>query len=146
MNTVASSGFEKTASSKPGKALNIALWSVQALLALAFVAAASGKLLGKPEMVGLYDAIGIGQWFRYVTGLIELTGAALILVPRARVIGAGLLASTMVGAIATHVFVLHNSPVAPLVLLALVGLVLWGRRQEVARWVERVKAIVASRS
>ena len=81
-----------------------------------------------------------------VTGVIELSDAALILVPRVRVIGAALLASTMVGAIATHLFVLHNAPTAPLVLLALVGLVLWGRRQEVGRWLERVKSIVASRS
>jgi uncharacterized membrane protein YphA (DoxX/SURF4 family) len=145
MNSLVSSGFEKTVSNKPGKALNIGLWSVQVLLALAFVGAASGKLLGKPEMIGLYDAIGIGQWFRYVTGVIELTGAALILVPRVRVIGAGLLASTMVGAIATHLFVLHNAPTAPLVLLSLVVLVLWGRRQETARWLERVKSIVLSR-
>jgi hypothetical protein len=29
----------------PGKALNIALWTLQALVALAFVAAGSGKVL-----------------------------------------------------------------------------------------------------
>jgi uncharacterized membrane protein YphA (DoxX/SURF4 family) len=42
-----------------GKAANIALWVVQILLALAFIGAASGKLLGSPDMVGLYEAIGI---------------------------------------------------------------------------------------
>jgi putative oxidoreductase len=124
-------------SNTPGKALNIALWVVQGLLAFAFVGAASGKLLGKPEMVALYDVIGIGQWFRYVTGLVELTGAVLILVPKTRVIGAGLLAGTMLGAIATHVFVLHSAPTAPAVLLALVAFVLWGRRAELARLVGR---------
>jgi putative oxidoreductase len=117
---------------KPGKGLNIALWVVQGLLALAFVGAASGKLLGRPEMVGLFDAIGVGQWFRYVTGLVEIAGAALILVPKTRVIGAALLAGTMLGAIATHLFVLHNAPTAPVVLLALLSFVLWGRRAELA--------------
>jgi putative oxidoreductase len=124
-------------SSTPGKALNVALWVVQGLLALAFVGAASGKLLGKPEMVGLFEAIGVGQWFRYVTGFVELSGAALILVPKTRVIGAGLLAGTMLGAIATHLFVLHNAPTAPVVLLSLVSFVLWGRRAELATWLGR---------
>jgi len=121
----------------PGKGLNIGLWVVQGLLALAFVASASGKLLGQAEMVGLFDVIGVGQWFRYLTGLVELAGAALILVPKTRVIGAGLLAGTMLGAIATHLFVLHNAPTAPVVLLALVSFVLWGRRAEVAKLLGR---------
>ena len=124
-------------SSTPGKVLNIGLWVVQGLLALAFVGAASGKLLGKPEMVGLFDAIGVGQWFRYVTGLVELSGAVLILIPKTRVIGAGLLAGTMLGAIATHLSVLHTAPTAPVVLLALVSLVLWGRRAELAKLLGR---------
>jgi VIT1/CCC1 family predicted Fe2+/Mn2+ transporter len=41
------------------KGANIALWVLQALLALAFVGAASGKLLGKPEMVALFEAVGV---------------------------------------------------------------------------------------
>jgi putative oxidoreductase len=125
------------ASQQGGRGLHIALWVVQALLALAFVGAASGKLLGKPEMVGLFDAIGIGQWFRYVTGVLELAGAVLIVVPRTRAGGAALLATIMVGAAATHVFVLHNAPTAPLVLLILLGFVLWGRREELRRMLGR---------
>jgi uncharacterized membrane protein YphA (DoxX/SURF4 family) len=74
-----------------GKAANIAFWVFQILLALAFLGAASGKLFGTPDMVGLYEAIGIGQWFRYGTGLLELTGAILIVVPRTKFFGAALL-------------------------------------------------------
>jgi putative oxidoreductase len=113
---------------QPGKAANIALWVVQILLALAFVGAASGKLLGKPEMVALYEVIGIGQWFRYVTGLLELAGALLIVIPRTKFFGAALLAMVMVGAVLTHLFILHNAPTAPAVLLLLTGIVAWGRR------------------
>ena len=115
------------------KGANIALWVLQALLALAFVGAASGKLLGKPEMVALFEAVGIGQWFRYVTGICELTGAVLIVVPKTRSIGAGLLAAVMLGAITAHLFVLHIPPTAPVVLLLLASFVLWGRRRELAR-------------
>lgn len=32
------------------------------------------KLAGAPAMVGLFDTIGIGQWFRYLTGSLEVSG------------------------------------------------------------------------
>jgi uncharacterized membrane protein YphA (DoxX/SURF4 family) len=113
------------------KGMNIALWVLQAVLALAFVGAASGKLLGKPEMVALFEAIGIGQWFRYVTGLMELTGAFLIVVPRTKFFGAALLSLVMIGAVLTHLFILHNAPTAAAVLLVFAGVVAWARRGKV---------------
>jgi putative oxidoreductase len=116
------------ARTQPGKAANIALWVVQMLLALAFIGAASGKLFSKPDMVGLYEVIGIGQWFRYVTGLLELTGAILIVIPRTKFFGAALLSMVMVGAVLTHLFILHSPPTAPAVLFLLAGIVAWGRR------------------
>lgn len=115
-----------------GRGANIALWVLQALLALAFLGAASGKLLGKPEMVALYDTIGIGQWFRYVTGLLEASGAILIVVPRTKFLGAALLVMIMVGAVLTHIFILHSAPTAAAVLLVLAGIVAWGRRGSLA--------------
>ena len=36
--------------------------------------------------------------------------------------------AVMVGAILTHLFILHNAPTAPAVLLLLAGIVAWGRR------------------
>ena len=114
----------------PGKALNIVLWTLQVLVALAFVAAGSGKLLGSADMVALFDAIGIGQWFRYVTGLLEVLGALLLLVPGKSVFGALLLVCVMAGAVVAHITVLHTSPTAPLVLFALTALIAWGRRSQ----------------
>lgn len=139
MSAVASGRAESAPSKSPSKSVNIALWVAQSLLALAFVGAGVGKLLGTPDMVALYDAIGMGQWFRYVTEMLELTGAALVVVPRTRVIGAGLIASIMLGAITTHLVVLHNSPLAPLVLLVVASLVLLGRRAEVASLIAKVR-------
>ena len=66
-----------------------------------FLLAGGSKLLGAPAMVGLFDAIGIGQWFRYVTGLIEVGSALALLVPSFAVFGALALVATMVGAIVT---------------------------------------------
>jgi uncharacterized membrane protein YphA (DoxX/SURF4 family) len=111
-----------------GRPLDILLWCVQASLALVFVGAGLAKLMGKPETVALFSAVGVGQWFRYVTGVLELTGAVLIMVPRSRRAGAALLATIMAGALTAHLFILHAPPATPGVLLLMSGFVVWGRR------------------
>jgi uncharacterized membrane protein YphA (DoxX/SURF4 family) len=116
----------------PGKALNSALWTLQVLVALAFVAAGSGKLLGSPAMIALFDAVGIGQWFRYVTGSLEVLGALLLMVPGRTALGAVLLVCVMAGAVVAHLNVLHTAATAPLVLFALTALIAWGRRSQLA--------------
>lgn len=78
-----------------GRPFDILLWCVEAFLALVFVSTAWAKLMGKPEMVALFTAVGFGQWLRYVTGFLKLTGAGLIMVPKTRRIGAALLATIM---------------------------------------------------
>ncbi len=120
------------ATATPGKASNIALWTLQVLVALAFVAAGSGKLLGGADMIALFDAVGLGQWFRYVTGSLEVLGALLLIVPGQSAFGAVLLGCVMAGAVVTHFAVLHTAPTAPVVLLALTALIARGRRSQLA--------------
>ena len=81
-------------------------------------------------MVSLFDQVGVGQWFRYVTGAIELTAGIALLIPSAAIFGAMLLIPTMIGAIVVNVFVVPASPVAPLVLLLLATAVAWARRRQ----------------
>jgi putative oxidoreductase len=111
---------------------HVALWLLQALVALAFIAAGSAKLVGVPAMIALFDAIAIGQWFRYVTGGLEVLGAVLLIVPRTTAFGAVLLACVAAGAVVAHLTVLHTAPTAPVVLLALTALIAWGRRSQLA--------------
>jgi len=108
----------------------ISLWAVQVALAGMFLLAGTPKLLGDPAMVGLFDAIGIGQWFRYVTGLIEVVSAVALLVPSLAVFGALALVPTMVGAVATHLFVVGGSPALPAILLLGSAGVVWARRHQ----------------
>jgi putative oxidoreductase len=117
----------------PGKALNIAFWTLQVLAALAFLAAGLGKLLGSADMIALFNAVGIGQWFRYVTGVLEVLGAVLLIVPSKTAVGAVLLACVMAGAVVAHLTVLHTAATAPVVLFALTALIAWGRRSELTR-------------
>src|SRR5262249_33611767 len=100
-----------------GRTGRIAFWAVQITLAGMFLLAGSSKLLGASAMVALFDAIGIGQWFRYLTGFIEVSSALALLVPSFAVFGALALVATMVGAVATHLFVVGGSPAVPAILL-----------------------------
>src|SRR6267154_1398181 len=59
-----------------GRSGVIALWVVQIALAGMFLLAGGSKLVSAPAMVTLLNTIGFGQWFRYVTGLIEVGSAA----------------------------------------------------------------------
>jgi putative oxidoreductase len=112
---------------RPTKALNIALWILQILAAATFLLAGGLKLAGVEPMVAMFDKIGLGQWFRYLTGGLEVTGAILLLIPTTAALGGALLAVTMVGAIATHLFVLGGSAVPAVVLLVMVATVTWYR-------------------
>ena len=81
-------------------------------------------------MVTLFDALGAGQWFRYVTGIIEVTAGIAMLIPAVAAFGALLLIATMIGAIVLNVFIVPASPIAPLVLLLLAAAVAWARRRQ----------------
>jgi putative oxidoreductase len=92
-----------------GGVLNLTLWILQGILALAFLYFGAGKVGGHEAFwIELFDKIGIGQWFRYFTGAIEMVCAVLLLIPRTAGIAAALLACTMAGAVLTHLFILRD--------------------------------------
>jgi putative oxidoreductase len=113
-----------------GRAASIALWTTQVVLAAMFLLAGGSKLVGAPVMIALFDAIGVGQWFRFLTGAIELTAGLALLVPRVAAFGALLLIPTMLGAAMTNVLVAHASPAVPLLLLVGAAAVAWARRRQ----------------
>lgn len=113
-----------------GRAALITLWLTQVALALMFLMAGGSKLAGVPAMVSLFDALGVGQWFRYVTGVIEVASGIALLIPSVAVFGAILLLPTMLAAILINVFIVPASPVMPLVLFLAAGAVAWARRHQ----------------
>lgn len=74
-------------------------------------------------MVQIFEQIGIGQWFRFVVALVELTGAILLVVPRAGFQGGLLLLVTMVCAALTHLLIIGGSAGPAAVLGALAAVV-----------------------
>lgn len=60
--------------------------------------------------VPLFGRIGLGQWFRYTTGIVEVGAGILLLIPQATWVAVALLTCTMIGALMVHVFVVGLGP------------------------------------
>ena len=127
----------QTPALRRGRVAFVALWLTQIALAGMLILAGGLKLAGVPVMVALFDAIGIGQWFRYVTGSIEVVSAVALLVPSWAAFGALLLIPTMVGAVFTHLFIVGGSAVPAIVLLIGSLAIAWARRDRLATVLSR---------
>ena len=79
-------------------------------------------------MVSEFQAIGVGQWFRYLTGILEIAGAIALVLPRAVYYGAVLLVTVMTGALTAHLIKLGLTTAAPaLILLLITGTIAYFR-------------------
>lgn len=109
---------------RPSAITIVLLWSARIVVAAAFLAIGASKFPNDPhgEWVRVFARIGLGQWFRYFTGLMQVTGALLLLTRRTISIGAFLIGCTMVGASIVDATVMRSPGVA-IVPLALLGLV-----------------------
>ena len=105
------------------------LWLLQIAAAGFFFFAGGSKLAGDPQMVKVFTTIGIGQWFRYLTGGLEVIGAAGLLFPATAGLAALMLAVVMIGAVLSHLFIIGGSPAVPAVLLLAMAVVAWARRR-----------------
>ena len=103
--------------------MTIVRWGIVGI----FLVAGSAKLFGLASMVALFRAVGLGQWFRYVIGAGEITGAILLAMPRSMLLGGVILCGLMVGAIGTDVVVLRRLPISSVGTLTLLVIVLWAR-------------------
>lgn len=110
MDTVAKAGWS-------GK--TILLWVLRVLAAAIFLSAAAMKLSGQQQMIDEFNTVGLGQWFRYLTGLLELAGGIAVLVPRFSPLGALLLLCVDAGAFVTQVTILHMDWIHTIVIGAL---------------------------
>ncbi|WP_394613507.1 DoxX family protein [Lentzea sp. JNUCC 0626] len=85
---------------------NVVVWILQIVLAVEFVR--NGYSLFTDQFVAKFDDIGFGQWFRYLTGTLEIAAAIGLLIPRICGLAALALAGIMAGAAFTEVFLVTN--------------------------------------
>lgn len=85
-------------------------WIVRGGIAVVFILFGAQKFPADPgsEWVKIFQQMGFGQWFRYFTGVVEVLGGVLVLIPPAVTVGLFLLARTMLGAVLIMVFVIGS--------------------------------------
>ena len=85
-------------------------WAIRALIFVAFLFFGTGKFKtdSNAPWVLLFDRIGWGSWFRYLTGSLEIAGAFLVLISQTVELGIALLIATMFGAMLVVALVLHR--------------------------------------
>src|SRR4051812_17722706 len=77
-------------------------------VALLFMMIGLDKFTSDGQWGPMFARIGFGEWFRYFTACTQITGATLLIVRRTSLLGAFLLAATMVGAVIAQIFVLDG--------------------------------------
>lgn len=109
-------------------------WAVRGIIFLVFLYFGTAKFksdAGTPWVV-LFDRIGFGQWLRYFTGVLESTGALLVLISSAVEIGLAILVAVLLAAIAITILILHRSADAFVPFAFLCGMIaFWLHRRRV---------------
>ena len=106
----------------PSRIGMLTTWLPRIAIALVFVGVGLSKFTD-PMWVRLFGRIGFGQWFRSFTGIMQIFGGILVLIPRLSLVGIAMLACTMAGAVITWIaFGLPlNAPIPGALLIALIA-------------------------
>lgn len=112
-------------------ALTIVSWVCRIAVAGMFIMASIPKLTAQADPKAMFDALG-GTPMMYLTGVMELAAAVLILIPKTKVYGAVLAMGVMGGAIVSHLAVLEDDTMLPMaiVLFIAAGIVVFLHRAE----------------
>lgn len=82
------------------------MWAVTLTAVIILLQTLYFKFSAAPESVYIFSTLGAEPYGRIGSGIIELLASLLLLVPRTRLLGAILGASTMAGALASHILFL----------------------------------------
>ena len=110
------------------RSANIAVWILRVVVAALFLFAGVMKLSGQPMMVEEFDTVGLGQWFRYFTGAVEVVGAVVTLIPSVSVLGAVLLLAVDAGAFVAQVAAIHMDWIHTIVIGAVIAALIYLQR------------------
>ncbi|MBP0437699.1 DoxX family protein [Tianweitania sediminis] len=108
----------------------LGLWTLRIVLGLAFVVFALMKFSGREAMVLEFDAVGLGQWFRYFTATLEMIAGIAIIIPRTSVFGALLALAVDLGAFIAQLTLLHIDWIHTVVIAALLMLTVYLQRAQ----------------
>ncbi|MFJ7209151.1 DoxX family protein [Streptomyces sp. NPDC098789] len=139
--TATPSATKSGKSSKSGNSAVRVVWTLRILLALFFaLASALPKLLALPAATTVFDAMGVGHWFMYLTGLVELAGAVGLLVRRLAGPAATALIVFLAFAFVTQLTAMHGENAGtPFLFMVPLAVIAWNRRAETFELLGRLR-------
>lgn len=108
------------------------MWVLQVVTAAAVLGVGATTVAGAEQPVQMFEEIGLGDWFRYLTGALQLAGALGLLIPRLSGVAGLALVGLWLGAVGTHLFVIGGSPAPAAIFVLLTAVIAWGRRDRTA--------------
>jgi putative oxidoreductase len=112
----------------PSRTMPIVLWVLRVLMAALFLFAAFAKLTSMQIEVDAFAMLPVGQWFRYLVGLLELAGGICVLIPTISGLGAIVLLVVDVGAFFAQILFLHQDWIHPIVIGAILVALIYLQR------------------
>lgn len=129
-----------TSSAIKSRTANVALWTLQVLLAAIYAFSAFGKLSADAQNVAGFEAMGLGITGMYVIGALELAGAVAMFVPRLTGLAALCFVALMIGAVTITWIVAGGALVAiPATVGVLAAVLAWGRRDSTRRLIAQLR-------
>jgi putative oxidoreductase len=115
----------------PSRTMQIVLWVLRALMAALFLFAAFAKFSSMQMEVDAFAMLPVGQWFRYLVGLLELAGGICVLIPTISGLGAIVLFVVDVGAFFAQILFLHQDWIHPIVIGAILLALIYLQRDAI---------------
>jgi uncharacterized membrane protein YphA (DoxX/SURF4 family) len=142
--TLATTGIvSSSATRRPGRIANVALWIGQVVIALSFVSASIPKVTLDPMAVEGFAAIGFSPTGTFVIGCLEIAGAIGLMIPRLVGLTAICAFALMVGAVITTVTTMGAAlAILPAVIGVVAALVAYGRRYRTVELAATVRSAV----
>jgi putative oxidoreductase len=107
------------------KIRTVVTWVLRCVIGLIFFVVGVEKLTGTMGTIPFFDAIGWGQWLRYVSGAVDAVGALLVFFPRFTSVGALMIACSVgLGTYLCYAKAVFN-PAFPLVMTLLAATLAW---------------------
>jgi putative oxidoreductase len=111
--------------------LTYLLWALRVLMAALFLFAGIAKLSGQEMMVQEFGLLPVGQWFRYLTGAIEIVGAVALLMPSYSGLGALVLLVVDLGAFIAQVGYIHQDWIHTIAIGAILAALVYLQRDSI---------------
>lgn len=108
---------------------NVTVWAIQIVLCVVFLVMGIATLLNVAAIRPAFEQIGLGLWFRYFTGFLEILAALMLVSPMGLAGLGGLLGMCLMAGtiIAEILWPIGGSQILALAVLLLAAIVAWER-------------------